>query len=70
MQGRFANTDKALWPGNYVEIRLKLYDENVINIPMEATCTGPNGKFIWIAHSNNTVDMRPVAVDRRAGKWI
>ncbi|MFW5498251.1 MULTISPECIES: efflux RND transporter periplasmic adaptor subunit [unclassified Maridesulfovibrio] len=68
MQGRFANTDKALWPGNYVEIRLKLYDENVINIPMEATCTGPNGKFIWIAHSNNTVDMRPVAVDRRAGK--
>ncbi|WP_320175997.1 efflux RND transporter periplasmic adaptor subunit [Maridesulfovibrio sp.] len=68
MQGRFANTNKALWPGNYVEIRLKLYDEDVINIPMEATCTGPKGNFVWIAHSNNTVDMRPVMVDRRAGK--
>ena len=68
MQGRFANTNKTLWPGNYVEIRLKLYDENVINIPMEATCTGPEGKFVWIANSNNTVDMRPIMVDRRAGK--
>ncbi|WP_320008566.1 efflux RND transporter periplasmic adaptor subunit [Maridesulfovibrio sp.] len=68
MQGLFDNTDRKLWPGNYVSIRLKLYDENVIRIPMEATCTGPNGKFVWIANSNNTVDMRPITVDRRSGK--
>lgn len=68
MQGRFENANHALWPGNYVEIRLKLYEENIINIPMEATCTGPEGKFVWIAHSNNTVDMRPIKVDRRSGK--
>ncbi|WP_321403243.1 efflux RND transporter periplasmic adaptor subunit [Maridesulfovibrio sp.] len=68
MQGRFENKNKALWPGNYVEIRLKLYDEDIIRIPMEATCTGPQGKFVWIANSNNTVDMRPVTVERRVGK--
>ncbi|NDV23693.1 efflux RND transporter periplasmic adaptor subunit [Desulfovibrio sp. JC022] len=68
MQGRFENDNHALWPGNYVEIRLKLYDEDVIRIPMEATCTGPEGKFVWIANSNNTVDMRPIKVNRRAGK--
>lgn len=68
MQGLFENKDHTLWPGNYVEIRLKLFDENVIRIPMEATCTGPEGKFVWIAHSNNTVDMRPIKVNRRSGK--
>ncbi|NDV26448.1 efflux RND transporter periplasmic adaptor subunit [Desulfovibrio sp. JC010] len=68
MQGRFENSNNALWPGNYVEVRLKLYEEDVIRIPMEATCTGPEGKFVWIAHSNNTVDMQPVSVERRMGK--
>jgi multidrug efflux system membrane fusion protein len=68
MQGSFENKNQALWPGNYVEIRLKLYEEDVIRIPMEATCTGPEGKFVWIAHGNNTVDMRPVNVERRSGK--
>ncbi len=68
MQGRFDNSHKVLWPGNYVEIRLKLYDENIIRIPMQATCTGPKGKFVWIAHSNNTVQMRPVTVERRSSK--
>ena len=68
MQGLFENTNRTLWPGNYVNIRLKLYEENVIRIPMEATCTGPKGKFVWIANSNNTVDMRPISVNRRSGK--
>lgn len=68
MQATFENSDHILWPGNYVEIRLRLYNEKVIQIPMQATCTGPKGKFVWVMHSNSTVDMRPVTVQRRSGK--
>lgn len=68
MQGTFENKSHILWPGNYVKIRLKLFEEDVIQIPMQATCTSPNGKFVWVMNTNNTVDMRPVTVNRRSGK--
>lgn len=68
MQATFQNEDRHLWPGNYVEIRLRLFEENVIQVPMQATCTGPKGKFIWVMNQNSTVDMRPVNVQRRSGK--
>ncbi len=68
MQGTFENEDHVLWPGNYVTIRLKLFDEQVIQIPMQATCSGPEGKFVWAMNQNKTVDMKPVLVNRRSGK--
>lgn len=68
MQGTFKNNDRILWPGNYVTIRLKLYEEKVIQVPMQATCSGPEGKFIWVMNQNKTVDMHPVTVNRRSGK--
>ena len=68
MQGTFKNKDRLLWPGNYVNISLKLFEENVIQVPMQATCTGPNGKFVWVMNQNKTVEMRPVTVNRRSGK--
>lgn len=68
MQATFENKDHLLWPGNYVDIRLQLFREKVIQVPMDATCTGPNGRFIWVMNQNSTVDMRPVTVQRRSGK--
>ncbi|WP_432737069.1 efflux RND transporter periplasmic adaptor subunit [Maridesulfovibrio sp. FT414] len=68
MQATFENKDRMLWPGNYVNIRLNLYREDAIHVPMQATCTGPNGKFVWVMNQNSTVDMRPVTVQRRSGK--
>ncbi|CCO22060.1 efflux RND transporter periplasmic adaptor subunit [Maridesulfovibrio hydrothermalis] len=68
MQATFKNKDRILWPGNYVEIRLKLFEEDAVQIPMQATCTGPDGKFVWIMNQNKTVEMRPVTISRRSGK--
>ncbi|SDK75046.1 membrane fusion protein, multidrug efflux system [Maridesulfovibrio ferrireducens] len=68
MQATFPNKKRTLWPGNYVDIRLKLFEENVVRIPMQATCDGPNGKFVWIMHQNKTVEMQHVDINRRSGK--
>ncbi len=68
MQATFTNANRSLWPGNYVDIMLKLFEENVVQIPMQATCDGPEGKFVWVMHQNKTVDMRLIDIDRRSGK--
>lgn len=68
MQANFENTRQRLWPGNYVKIRLKLYTRDAVSIPMEATCNGPEGQFVWIALQNGTVKQQPVVVDSRSGK--
>ncbi|SMF39281.1 efflux RND transporter periplasmic adaptor subunit [Desulfovibrio gilichinskyi] len=68
MQATFPNAAHSLWPGNYVDIMLKLFEEDVVQIPMQATCDSPNGKFVWVMNQNKTVDMQPIQVDRRSGK--
>ncbi len=68
MQATFPNTTRSLWPGNYVDIMLKLFEEDVVQIPMQATCDSPEGKFVWVMNQNKTVDMQPVKIDRRSGK--
>ncbi|WP_291327286.1 efflux RND transporter periplasmic adaptor subunit [Desulfovibrio sp. UCD-KL4C] len=68
MQATFPNTIHSLWPGNYVDIMLKLFEEDVVQIPMQATCDSPEGKFVWIMNQNKTVNMQPVQINRRSGK--
>lgn len=69
MQATFPNAAHSLWPGNYVDIMLKLFEEDVVQIPMQATCDSPSGKFVWIMNQNKTVDMQPVQINRRSGKF-
>lgn len=68
MQATFPNKERTLWPGNYVNIRLNLYTREAVQIPMEATCSGPNGKFVWVALDNGTVKQQPIKLDSRSGK--
>ncbi|WP_051295142.1 efflux RND transporter periplasmic adaptor subunit [Maridesulfovibrio bastinii] len=68
MQATFQNKNRKLWPGNYVNIRLKLYGTEAVQIPMEASCKGPEGDFVWVALKNGTVAQQPVIIERRSGK--
>ncbi|MDK2957774.1 MAG: rane fusion protein multidrug efflux system [Desulfovibrionales bacterium] len=71
LEANFPNERNRLWPGNYVQARLEFYEQkNAVAVPHQATCLGPRGKYIWVAHpQNKTVEMRPVEVARRSGKW-
>jgi multidrug efflux system membrane fusion protein len=59
----FDNKDNALWPNQFVNIRLLLEirkDSTVI--PAAAIQRGPQGSYVFVAKSDNTVEVRPVTI--------
>ncbi|GAC1621010.1 MAG: efflux RND transporter periplasmic adaptor subunit [Nevskia sp.] len=50
LKATFANGDKALWPGQFVNVRLLVRTEkNGIVIPQSAVQRGPDGDFVYVA---------------------
>ncbi len=59
----FDNKDNALWPNQFVNIRLLLdLRKNSTAIPAAAIQRGPQGTYVFTVKSDNTVDVRPVTV--------
>jgi len=60
----FPNADGALWPGEFVHVRLRLrIDPSRTVIPNASVQDGINGKFIWLVRSGRAA-MTPVTVMR------
>jgi multidrug efflux system membrane fusion protein len=60
-KARFANADEALFPNQFVNVRLTLNVlHNAVVVPLPAVRTGPNGDFVWIVRPDQTVTMRAV----------
>jgi membrane fusion protein, multidrug efflux system len=63
LKGTFANRDRSLWPGQFVNVVLTLTTEpNSIVVPTEAVQTGQQGQYVFIVKPDNTVETRPVVV--------
>lgn len=59
----FPNTDFALFPNQFVNIRLWLDTrKGVIIVPAVAIQRGPSGSFVYLVKNDNTVAVRPVRV--------
>jgi membrane fusion protein, multidrug efflux system len=59
----FENKDNSLWPNQFVNIRLLLeVRKNSTVIPSAAIQRGPQGTYVFVTKSDNTVDIRPVTV--------
>ena len=53
----------ALWPGQFVNIRLHLKTlENATVVPTAAVQQGMSGRFVYVIQPNNTVKLTTVAV--------
>ena len=64
----FDNGNVALWPGQFVNVRVKLYDqENAIVVPSRAVQTGPNGQFVYVIKPDMTAEVRKITVTRSQG---
>jgi membrane fusion protein, multidrug efflux system len=69
VKGTFANTDRRLWPGQYVNVNVTLSTEpNAIVVPSLAVQTGQQGTYVFVIKSDQTVDLRPIVVERTAGE--
>jgi membrane fusion protein, multidrug efflux system len=69
LKAEFPNDKRQLWPGQFVNVRL-LVDtlKNVVVVPTEAVQRGPDGTYVFIVGSDNTVAMEPVKVARQDEK--
>jgi multidrug efflux system membrane fusion protein len=61
-KARFANTDLALFPNQFVNVRLLLKTlENAVVVPVTAVRRGSNGDFVYVLNgAERTVSLRPV----------
>jgi len=65
LKGTFANKERKLWPGQFVNLVLTLTTEpNVIVVPSQAVQTGQEGQYVFVVKSDLTVESRPVVVGR------
>ena len=61
LKGTFPNRDRALWPGEFLNIRLLARTEpNVVTVPSGALQRGPDGYYAYIVKSDSTVTARPL----------
>ncbi len=63
LKAEFPNPDLALWPGQFVNVRL-LVDTllQVVVVPTAAVQRGPNGPFVFAVRDGGTVAMQPVTI--------
>ena len=65
LKGTFLNTQKKLWPGQFVNVAMTLtVQPYALLVPSSAVLTGQNGQYVFVARSDNTVESRPVTAGR------
>jgi multidrug efflux system membrane fusion protein len=63
LKAQFDNSDEALWPGEFVDIRLVVDTlKNAVTVPAQSVQAGPNGSYLFVIKPDNTVEQRIVQV--------
>ena len=69
LRGQFDNKDSALWPGQFVNVSVRLYEESdAILIPARSLQTGPAGQYVYVVKEDMTAELRKVTVERSEGE--
>ncbi|HKX07287.1 MAG TPA: efflux RND transporter periplasmic adaptor subunit [Stellaceae bacterium] len=64
----FDNADERLWPGEFVNVSSTLRIEaDALVVPSSAVQVGQNGSYVYVVKPDNTVELRPVTVNRTVG---
>jgi membrane fusion protein, multidrug efflux system len=67
LKATFANTDNALWPGQFLDVVLTLRNRTAIVVPSQAIQPGQQGPFVFVVKADATVESRPVVPGTRLG---
>jgi membrane fusion protein, multidrug efflux system len=61
LKGTYPNTDRRLWPGQFVNVVLTLtVRSGAVVVPSEAIQTGQKGQYVFVVRPDLTVEARPV----------
>ncbi len=68
LKATFANSDRSLWPGQFVNVRLLLtIRQKATVVPVQAVQTGQKGAYVYVVKKEQTVEQRPVTVGFTVG---
>ncbi len=63
MRATFQNPDNRLWPGQFVNVVMRLtLQPNATVVPSQSVQTGQVGKYLFVVKPDFTADLRPVVV--------
>jgi multidrug efflux system membrane fusion protein len=77
LKGTFQNASRKLWPGEYVNVKLRMsMQQNALVLPNQAVQTGQDGTYVYVVKDDRTfclssggappcVEMRPVTTGLR-----
>jgi multidrug efflux system membrane fusion protein len=69
LRAQFENADAALWPGQFVNISVQLYEQpDALIVPSQAVQTGPEGEYVYVINDEMLAEMRRVKVQRTDGE--
>jgi len=69
LRAQFDNADAALWPGQFVNVSLRLYEQaDALVIPATAVQTGPEGQYVYVIGEEMIAEVRRVTVQRTEGE--
>jgi multidrug efflux system membrane fusion protein len=68
LRAQFKNAENALWPGQFVNVRITLYDQkDALVVPSRSVQTGPAGQYVFVVKADMTTELRKVTVARTEG---
>ena len=68
LKAEFPNTDKALWPGQFVNVVLTLYEQkDAVVTPSAAVQNGPGGQYVFVIKPDLTAELRNIKITRAEG---
>jgi multidrug efflux system membrane fusion protein len=61
LKAEFPNENERLWPGEFVRIRILITTyKDAVTVPPVAVQRGPDGYYVWVVKSDNTVEQRAI----------
>jgi len=69
LRAQFANENAVLWPGQFVNVSMQLYEKrDAIVVPSQALQTGPEGQYVYVIGEDLLAEVRKVGVERSDGE--
>ena len=69
LRAQFDNADAALWPGQFVNVSVRLYEQaDALVVPSQAVQSGPDGQYVYIVGGDMLAELRRITVQRTDGE--
>jgi membrane fusion protein, multidrug efflux system len=61
LKAEFRNEDNALWPGQFVPVKIRIMmRRNIVALPSATIQRGPEGLYVWVVGADKKAKMAPI----------